>query len=142
MIESIENLEDTKGHSIKEWVTMLGPRTEIANRFRSFLRNTVNSRGAFVYKDKIRRMCENNFSSFEVEFPVLASKENVLAFFLPEAPIEMLQIFDEVAKAFVLTLYPSYERVTSEIHIRISELPLIEELRTFRLVILFTKQHQ
>uniref|UniRef100_T1IA51 DNA replication licensing factor MCM2 n=1 Tax=Rhodnius prolixus TaxID=13249 RepID=T1IA51_RHOPR len=132
MIESIENLEDTKGHSIKEWVTMLGPRTEIANRFRSFLRNTVNSRGAFVYKDKIRRMCENNFSSFEVEFPVLASKENVLAFFLPEAPIEMLQIFDEVAKAFVLTLYPSYERVTSEIHIRISELPLIEELRTFR----------
>lgn len=34
MIESIENLEDTKGHSIKEWVAMLGPRTEIANRFK------------------------------------------------------------------------------------------------------------
>lgn len=32
-IESIENLEDTKGYSIKEWVCMLGPRTEIANRF-------------------------------------------------------------------------------------------------------------
>lgn len=132
MIESIENLEDTKGHSIKEWVTMLGPRTEIANRFRSFLRNTVNSRGNFVYKDKIRRMCESNYSSFEVEFPILASKENVLAFFLPEAPLEMLEIFDEVAKGFVLTIYPSYERVTKEIHVRISELPLIEELRTFR----------
>lgn len=66
MIESIENLEDTKGHSIKEWVTMLGPRTEIANRFKNFLRNHVNSRGAYLYKDKIRRMCENNESSFEV----------------------------------------------------------------------------
>lgn len=32
-IESIENLEDTKGYTIKEWVSMLGPRTEIANRF-------------------------------------------------------------------------------------------------------------
>lgn len=31
-IESIENLEDTKGYSTKEWVCMLGPRTEIANR--------------------------------------------------------------------------------------------------------------
>jgi DNA replication licensing factor MCM2 len=31
-IESIENLEDTKGYTTKEWVSMLGPRTEIANR--------------------------------------------------------------------------------------------------------------
>lgn len=44
----------------------------------------------------------------------------------------MLEIFDAVAKELVLTIFPSYERVTSEIHVRISELPLIEELRTFR----------
>ena len=44
----------------------------------------------------------------------------------------MLQIFNEVAKSVVLNMFPSYERVTSEIHIRISDLPLIEELRTFR----------
>lgn len=66
MIESIENLEDTKGHSIKEWVSMLGPRTEIANRFKNFLRNYVNSKGQYVFKDRIRRMCENNHSSLEV----------------------------------------------------------------------------
>ncbi|EAA03379.3 AGAP012691-PA, partial [Anopheles gambiae str. PEST] len=42
MVESIENLEDTKGHSIKEWVSMLGPRTEISNRFNSFLRTFVD----------------------------------------------------------------------------------------------------
>lgn len=132
MIESIENLEDTKGHSVKEWVMMLGPRTEISNRFKSFLRTHTNSKGQYMYKERIRHMCESNQSSFVVEFPILASKEHVLAYFLPEAPFQMLEIFDEVAKELVLTIFPSYERVTSEIHVRISELPLIEELRTFR----------
>lgn len=132
MIESIENLEDTKGYSIKEWVCMMGPRTEIRNRFKNFLRTYVNSKGQYVYKDSIRRMCENNQSSFNMEFPNLAGKEHVLAYFLPEAPFQMLEIFDEVAKETVLAIYPSYERVTSEIHVRISDLPLIEELRTFR----------
>ena len=71
-------------------------------------------------------------SSFTVEFPNLASKEHVLAYFLPEAPFQMLEIFDEVAKEIVLSMFPSYQRVTSEIHIRISDLPLIEEIRIFR----------
>ncbi|XP_019880539.1 DNA replication licensing factor Mcm2 [Aethina tumida] len=132
MIESIENLEDTKGYTIKDWVVMMGPRTEIANRFKNFLRTYVNSKGQHVYKEKIRRMCENNQCSFTVEFSSLANKEHVLAYFLPEAPFQMLEIFDEVAKDIVLSMYPSYDRVTSEIHVRISDLPLIEELRTFR----------
>ncbi|KPJ18533.1 DNA replication licensing factor Mcm2 [Papilio machaon] len=131
-IESIENLEDTKGYTTKEWVSMLGPRTEIANRFKNFLRTYANNKGQFVYKDRIRRMCEHNQASFHVEFDVLARKEQVLAFFLPDAPFQMLQVFDEVAKEIVLQIFPSYERVTSEIHVRISDLPLIEELRTFR----------
>ncbi|KRT79946.1 hypothetical protein AMK59_6727, partial [Oryctes borbonicus] len=131
MIESIENLEDTKGFTIKEWVCMVGPRTEIGNRFKNFLR-TYNSKGHYIYKERIRRMCENNQSSFTVEFPTLANEEHVLAYFLPEAPFQVLEIFDEVAKEIVLSIYPSYERVTSEIHVRISDLPLIEELRTFR----------
>lgn len=67
-----------------------------------------------------------------MEFPNLANKEHVLAYFLPEAPFQMLEIFDEVAKDIVLSMYPSYDRVTSEVHVRISDLPLIEEIRTFR----------
>lgn len=63
MIESIEFLEDTKGYPIKEWVLMVGPRTEVKNRFKSFLRTYTNDKGVYVYKDKIRRMCENNLVS-------------------------------------------------------------------------------
>lgn len=132
MIESIENLEDTKGHTIKEWVLLLGPRTEIGNRFKSFLRTYVDKKGQQVYRDRIRKMCEQNKSSFNVVFSELAHHQHVLAYFLPEAPLQMLEIFDQVAKEMVLSIFPTYERVTTEIHVRIAELPLIEELRTFR----------
>lgn len=132
MIESIENLEDTKGHTIKEWVTLLGPRTEIANRFKHFLRTFVDEKGQHTYRDRINRMCEQNKSSFVVVFSELASHQHVLAYFLPEAPQQMFEIFDKVAKEMVLSIFPTYERVSTEIHVRIAELPLIEELRTFR----------
>ena len=45
MPEAIENLEDLKGHSISEWVTMIGPRLEIKNRFKQFLRTYVDDKG-------------------------------------------------------------------------------------------------
>ena len=132
MIESIENLEDTKGHPVKEWVTLLAPRTEIRNRFKNFLRTFVNSRGQYVYQEKIRYMCDHNHTSFEVEFSHIAVREHALAYFLPEAPLEMLEIFNKTAKELVLAMYPAYERVTNEICVRISELPLTEDIRTFR----------
>ena len=50
MIESIENLEDTRGRSIREHVTQIGPRTECLNRFKNFLRTYVDSRGHNLYR--------------------------------------------------------------------------------------------
>lgn len=113
MLESIEKLEDTKGHSIKEWLSLLGPRTEIINRFKHFLRTYVDEKGQHVYRDRIHRMCEKNKSSFVVVFSELAHNQHVLAYFLPEAPLQMLEIFDKVAKEMVLSIFPSYERVTT-----------------------------
>ena len=37
-----------------------------------------------------------NRESLEVDYNLLASHEQVLAYFLPEAPTEMLKVFDEV----------------------------------------------
>lgn len=62
MIESIENLEDMKGHSVREWVSMLAPRTEIYNRFKNFLRTFVDDKGHNLYKERIRQMVEGNHS--------------------------------------------------------------------------------
>lgn len=67
-----------------------------------------------------------------VNYEDLAAQEHVLAYFLPEAPAEMLKIFDEAAKEVVLAMYPKYDRIAQEIHVRISHLPLVEELRSLR----------
>ncbi len=50
LVESIENLEDTRGRSIREHVMQIGPRTECLNRFKNFLRTYVDSRGHSLYK--------------------------------------------------------------------------------------------
>jgi len=61
MIESIENLEDTKGHTVKEWVQMPAPRFEILNRFKNFLRTSVDAKGNNIFKEKIKQMVEGNW---------------------------------------------------------------------------------
>ncbi len=46
-----------------------------------------------------------NKESLVVDYNVLASQEQVLAYFLPEAPAEMLKIFDEVRTVVVACFY-------------------------------------
>ncbi|XP_036957121.1 DNA replication licensing factor MCM2 [Acanthopagrus latus] len=132
MIESIENLEDMKGHTVREWVSMVAPRLEIYNRFKNFLRTHVDENGHNVFKEKISDMCKENNESLVVNYEDLAAREHVLAYFLPEAPTEMLKIFDEAAKEVVLAMYPKYDRIAHEIHVRICNLPLVEEIRSLR----------
>ena len=67
-----------------------------------------------------------------MDYNVIALKEWVLALFLPEAPTEMLSILDQAAKDVVLGLFPQYERISKEIHVRITDLPLMEDIRSLR----------
>lgn len=62
MIESIENLEDMKGHSVREWVSMAAPRLEIYHRFKNFLRTHVDEHGHNVFKEKISDMCKGELN--------------------------------------------------------------------------------
>lgn len=73
-----------------------------------------------------------NRESLVVNYNKLAAEDQVLAYFLPEAPTEMLKIFDEAAKDVVLSMFPYYERIAKEIKVRISDLPLVEDLRSLR----------
>ena len=111
---------------------MLGPKTEIKNRFKNFLRTFVDQKGHNIYREKIRQMVEANKESLIIDYNMLASVEQVLAYFLPEAPAEMLQNFDEAGTEVVMSMYPNYEKIVKTIHVRVAELPLIEELRSLR----------
>ncbi|RUS83603.1 hypothetical protein EGW08_008622 [Elysia chlorotica] len=132
MIESIENLEEMKGHSVREWVSMRGPRTEVKHRFKNFLRSFVDEKGHNVYREKIRQMVEGNKESLVIDYNMLATMEQVLAYFLPEAPTEMLSILDEGASEVVFETYPNYKQITPAIHVRVADLPLIEDIRSLR----------
>ena len=74
-------------------------------------------------------MCEENRASFEVDYNILASECQVLAYFLPEAPTEVLTIFDEAAKSVVLSMFPKYEAIAKKIHVRIPNLAAKSILR-------------
>ena len=45
---------------------------------------------------KVFSFCAANKKSLVVDYNTLANEQQVIAFFLPEAPTEMLKIFDEV----------------------------------------------
>lgn len=44
-----------------------------------------------------------------------------------------LLLTSQAAKEVVLSYFPKYNYIASEIHVRIAELPLMEELRSLRL---------
>jgi DNA replication licensing factor MCM2 len=68
VIESIENLEDTRGRPVREYVMQVGPRTECANRFKNFLRTYVDAKGHNLYREKIRQMCKGAQLSLSSSF--------------------------------------------------------------------------
>lgn len=132
LMSSVDNLENTRGLSVREWVMQIGPKREIYIRFKNFLRSHVDEKGRNTFREKIKQMSEENNCSFEVDYIILSQADQIMAFFLPEAPIEMLEIFNEAAKEVVLSMFPNYERIHKQIFVRISNLPLIEEIRSLR----------
>ncbi|KAI6046019.1 MCM2/3/5 family-domain-containing protein [Pisolithus marmoratus] len=117
----LEQLSDIKAKSIAEW---------IAND--RFLMTYVDDNGSSVYGQRIRNLGETNAESLEVSYLHLALSKPILAYFLTNSPTAMLLIFDEVALNAILVYYPSYERIHSEVHVRIADLPLSSSLRDLR----------
>jgi DNA replication licensing factor MCM2 len=62
----------------------------------------------------------------------LESVKPILARFLKKSPVEMLQVFDEVATDIILKKHPHYEELIKEIHVRITEYPILHTLRDLR----------
>lgn len=92
----------------------------------------VNEKGDSVYGQRIRTLGEVNSESLAVSYAHLSSKKAILAYFLANSPLEMLKIFDIVALEVTLIYYPDYERIHSEIHVRITDLPTLYTLRELR----------
>jgi DNA replication licensing factor MCM2 len=125
-------LDDLKGRTIAEWLTMDQPRRHVAHRFRKFLTEFVDSHGNSVYEDKIQRMCEANGRSLEVSYSELYGEQPLLALWVADAPAEMLVIFNSVATEMVKERFSRYDRISGEINVRIYDLPTQETIRDLR----------
>ena len=129
---SLEALQDVKAASLTDWVAQPAVYKTIAREFKSFLTEYTDEHGHSVYGVRVRTLGEVNAESLEVSFDHLAESKATLAYFLANAPAEMLKIFDTVAMEVTLYHYPDYERIHSEIHVRITDLPVQYTLRQLR----------
>jgi DNA replication licensing factor MCM2 len=129
---SLEALQDVKASSLVEWVSQHAVQRTIKREFKAFLTEYTDKHGDSVYGSRIKALGMMNAESLEVSYDHLSSSKAILAYFLANAPGEMLKLFDEVAMDATLLHYPEYERIHSEIHVRISDLPVHYTLRQLR----------
>lgn len=126
---------------LREWIAQEQTRREIQRKFRVFLRHYTGPsavpesrrrRGNGLYEQKIRTMCASNKSTLQVSYIHLMDAEPILAYWLADAPKDMLLVLNEAATRHTLMLFPSYNAIKSEIHVRISEVPILDSLRDLR----------
>jgi DNA replication licensing factor MCM2 len=129
---SLETLQDVKASSLTDWIAQPAVRRTIYREFKAFLTEFTDDQGTSVYGTRVRTLGEVNAESLEVSYDHLSASKAILAYFLANSPSEVLEIFDEVAMEVTLLHYPDYERIHSEIHVRISDLPVHYTLRQLR----------
>ncbi|KAI5363897.1 Putative mini-chromosome maintenance protein [Septoria linicola] len=129
---SLEALADVKAASLTDWVSLPAVHKTVAREFKSFLTEYTDSAGTSVYGVRIRTLGEVNAESLEVDWDHLSQSKPTLAYFLVNVPSSILPIFDAVALEVALYHYPDYERIHSELHVRITNLPVSYTLRQLR----------
>lgn len=107
----------------------------------------TDTNGHKIYIERIQNMCIANKESLCINYSHLSIANPRLAIWVADVPTEMLKIFDEVAyqgknclfmkmisiyyKA-VLEMFPEYGKISQEIHVRITDLPISDSLRDIR----------
>lgn len=129
---SLEALSDVKANTLADWVAQPAVARTIAREFKSFLTTYVDDHGISVYGNRVKTLGEVNAESLEVSFDHLTESKATLAYWVANTPTEILKIFDQVAMEVVLIHYPDYERIHSEIHVRITDIPVQYTLRQLR----------
>jgi DNA replication licensing factor MCM2 len=124
---------------LREWIAQDRTRNEITRKFRAFLKNFTTAsplgkkqNGMGFYEQNIRTMCANNLQALQISYLHLMEVEPVLAFWVADAPKDMLQVLNEAATRHVFSLFSSYHAIHPEIHVRISSVPILDSLRDLR----------
>jgi DNA replication licensing factor MCM2 len=129
--------------ALREWIAQDRTRREVQRKFRAFLRHfrpestedeqqRRKKRANGIYEQKIRLMCAANKATLQVSYHHLMEAEPLLAVWLADAPKDMLDLLNEAATRHTLMLFQSYGAIQEDIHVRISDIPIMDSLRDLR----------
>ncbi|GLJ12831.1 hypothetical protein SUGI_0198590 [Cryptomeria japonica] len=147
--EPYEEEEDEEGEyemynvqgTLREWVTRDEVRRFIAKKFRQFLDSYVNQKsgnGELEYIRLINEMVAANKCSLEIDYKQFIFTHPNIAIWLADAPQSVLEVMEEVAQNVVWRLHPNYKNIHDKIYVRITNLPVYDQIRNIRQVHLNT----
>jgi DNA replication licensing factor MCM2 len=109
-------------------------RREIAHNFQHFFVHFKDESEKRIYVDKINSMISMNRTAIEFSFPHLSKHCAIIAIWLGNYPSLVLDILDETTYAVVTNdvFSPFYHRISNEVHVRITDRPVIDQMSTMR----------
>jgi len=125
------NLEDYTG-PLRNWLDEPKVQNEIKRKFREFLTSFRDEGGSAVYPERIQKMVVGNHKSLQVSYVHISVCYPALAIWTADEPQLMLELFDEVATQSANDLFPGYNTIQQQIHVRLTQLPISDKLRDLR----------
>ncbi|CAH9129730.1 unnamed protein product [Cuscuta epithymum] len=119
--------------TIREWVTRDEVRRFIAKKFKEFLCSYVNEKTKQEdYLRQINEMVAVNKCSLEIDYKQFIYVHPNIAIWLADAPQSVLEVMEEVANKVVFDLHSNYKKIHQKIHVRITNLPIYDQIRNIR----------
>ncbi|ELA48172.1 hypothetical protein VCUG_00410 [Vavraia culicis subsp. floridensis] len=127
-VEAPENEENGDLPVNKEVMENEGYKLKIKNLFVKFLSNY----GGRKYIKLIKTMCAENSESLMVSYTDMESFDDLLVRVLVVCAEPAIEVFDDALRVVVLGLFPNYFMIRVQVHVRVVDVPVVEELRELR----------
>ncbi|MBA0829232.1 hypothetical protein Goarm_013850, partial [Gossypium armourianum] len=127
--------------TLREWVTRDEVRRFIFKKFRDFLLTYVNPKnghGDIEYMRLVNEIVSANKCSLEIDYKQFISVHPNIAIWLADAPQSVLEVMEDVAQRVVFDLHPNYKNIHQKIYVRITNLPIYDQIRDIRQIHLNT----
>ncbi|KAL4273190.1 hypothetical protein GQ457_13G019050 [Hibiscus cannabinus] len=127
--------------TLREWVTRDEVRRFIFKKFRDFILTYVNPKnqhGDIEYVRLMNEMVSANKCSLEIDYKQFISVHPNIAIWLADAPQSVLEVMEDVAQRVVFDLHPNYKNIHQKIYVRITNLPIYDQIRDIRQIHLNT----
>ncbi|EEF50150.1 DNA replication licensing factor MCM2 [Ricinus communis] len=125
--------------TLREWVTRDEVRRFIAKKFKEFLLTYVKKdHDDFEYVRLINEMVSANKCSLEIDYKQFIFVHPNIAIWLADAPQSVLEVMEDVAASVVFSLHPNYKNIHQKIYVRITSLPVYDQIRNIRQIHLNT----